>query len=47
MKRIAVYGGTFDPVHLGHLAIAEKLLRLFALDEVLFIPAHVAPLRDA
>lgn len=43
MKRIAVYGGTFDPVHLGHLAIAQKLLQLFSLDEVLFIPAHIAP----
>jgi nicotinate-nucleotide adenylyltransferase len=43
MKRIAVYGGTFDPVHLGHLAIAQKLLQVFSLDEVLFIPAHVAP----
>ncbi len=42
-KRIALYGGTFDPVHVGHLAIAQKLLELFALDEVLFIPAHVAP----
>jgi nicotinate-nucleotide adenylyltransferase len=43
LKRIALYGGTFDPVHAGHLAIARGLLKLFALDEVLFIPAHVAP----
>lgn len=42
-KRTALYGGTFDPVHVGHLAIAERLLRLFALDDLLFIPAHVAP----
>lgn len=42
-KRIALYGGTFDPVHDGHLAIARSLLELFALDEVLFIPAHAAP----
>jgi nicotinate-nucleotide adenylyltransferase len=42
-KRIALYGGTFDPIHVGHLAIAGALLKLFALDEVLFIPAHVAP----
>ena len=42
-KRIALYGGTFDPVHVGHLAVARALLKLFALDEVLFIPAHVAP----
>lgn len=42
-KRIALYGGTFDPVHAGHLAVAEKILKLFALDEVVFVPAHVAP----
>ncbi|MEO8434103.1 MAG: nicotinate-nucleotide adenylyltransferase [Pyrinomonadaceae bacterium] len=42
-RRIALYGGTFDPVHLGHLEVARRLLDLFALDEVLFIPAYVAP----
>jgi len=42
-SRIALYGGTFDPVHDGHLAVARELLQLFSLDEVLFIPAHVAP----
>ncbi|HZH30602.1 MAG TPA: nicotinate-nucleotide adenylyltransferase [Pyrinomonadaceae bacterium] len=41
--RIALYGGTFDPVHDGHVAVARELLKLFALDEVLFIPAHIAP----
>ncbi|HEX7175997.1 MAG TPA: nicotinate-nucleotide adenylyltransferase [Pyrinomonadaceae bacterium] len=42
-RRIALYGGSFDPVHLGHLTVARSLTELFALDEVLFIPAHVAP----
>jgi nicotinate-nucleotide adenylyltransferase len=42
-SRIALYGGTFDPVHDGHLAVARALLKLFSLDEVLFIPAHIAP----
>lgn len=42
-RRIALYGGTFDPVHVGHTALARRLLELFSLDEVLFIPAHVAP----
>jgi len=41
--RIAVYGGSFDPVHRGHLAIAEKLIELFELDEFIFIPAFHAP----
>ncbi|MBD0372321.1 MAG: nicotinate (nicotinamide) nucleotide adenylyltransferase [Pyrinomonadaceae bacterium] len=43
VKRIALYGGTFDPVHNGHMSVAHALLQLFALDEVVFIPAHVAP----
>jgi nicotinate-nucleotide adenylyltransferase len=42
-KRIAVYGGTFDPVHNGHLAIAQSLSQLFDLDEILFVPAFIAP----
>jgi nicotinate-nucleotide adenylyltransferase len=42
-RRVALYGGTFDPVHAGHLTVARGLLKLFALDEVLFVPAYVAP----
>lgn len=42
-KRMAIYGGTFDPVHVGHLEIARKVLKLFAIDEFLFMPARVAP----
>ncbi|HEX7957202.1 MAG TPA: nicotinate (nicotinamide) nucleotide adenylyltransferase, partial [Pyrinomonadaceae bacterium] len=43
LRRVALYGGTFDPVHVGHTAVARNLLGLFGLDEVLFIPAFVAP----
>jgi nicotinate-nucleotide adenylyltransferase len=43
MKRLAFYGGSFDPVHKGHLAIARALLRQFELDEFTFIPAYHAP----
>ena len=42
-NRIAFYGGTFDPVHLGHLAIARRVCELFEIDQVLFVPAQVAP----
>jgi len=42
-RRIALYGGTFDPVHVGHEAVARNLTELFALDEVIFVPAFVAP----
>jgi len=43
MTRIAFYGGSFDPVHRGHLAIADRLISLFDLDEFVFIPAFHAP----
>ncbi len=43
MKRIAFYGGSFDPPHIGHLTIARELSKLFALDEFVFIPAFHAP----
>lgn len=43
MKRVAFYGGSFDPLHNGHQTIAERLTELFELDEFVFIPAFHAP----
>ena len=43
LPRFAVYGGSFDPVHRGHLAIADQLTELFELDEFIFVPAFRAP----
>jgi nicotinate-nucleotide adenylyltransferase len=42
-KRIALYGGTFDPVHAGHIEVARRVLELFEIEKVLFIPAQMAP----
>jgi nicotinate-nucleotide adenylyltransferase len=41
--RLGVLGGTFDPVHNGHLAMADHLLNTFLLDSLLFIPAARPP----
>ena len=41
--RIALYGGTFDPVHLGHLEVARRVCELFEIEKVVFIPAQLAP----
>ena len=38
-------GGTFDPIHIAHLAIAEEVRVRLALDRVLFVPARVSPLK--
>lgn len=43
MKKIAFYGGSFDPLHNGHLTIASALTEIFKLDEFVFIPAFHAP----
>jgi len=42
-KRVALYGGTFDPVHVGHLDVARKISELFEIEKVLFVPAQIAP----
>lgn len=42
-RRLAIYGGTFDPVHNGHMTVARSVAQLFALDQVLFVPAYVPP----
>ncbi len=43
MKRIAFYGGSFDPVHNGHMAVAYAVTEHFELDRFVFIPAFHAP----
>lgn len=43
MKQVAILGGTFDPVHLGHLIIAEQAYNFFELDQIIFLPSGKPP----
>lgn len=45
-EKIGIFGGSFDPIHLGHLNIAKSAYKEFALDEVWFVPAGHSPNKD-
>lgn len=47
IKKYGIMGGTFDPIHSGHLAIAEEIRYKFNLDKVIFIPAGNPPHKDS
>jgi nicotinate-nucleotide adenylyltransferase len=46
-NRVCVFGGTFDPIHIAHIKIAEAARDKFALDRVLLVPAGNPPHKDA
>jgi len=43
LKKYGIMGGTFDPIHYGHLVIANEVLSLFELDKIIFIPTGTPP----
>ena len=47
MKPIGIFGGTFNPIHYGHLRLAEEMLELADLKEIRFIPTGTPPHREA
>jgi len=42
---IGLYGGSFDPIHIGHLRLAEDVREYYKLNKVIFIPAYLSPLK--
>ena len=47
MKKIGIYGGTFDPVHHGHLILGRQACEELALDRLIFVPAALSPFKKA
>ena len=45
-ERIGLFGGTFNPVHSGHIKAAEIVQKRFRLDKILFIPSYIPPHKD-
>lgn len=45
MKRLGIYGGSFNPIHLGHLMVAQSALEEQDLDRIIFTPAAISPFK--
>jgi nicotinate-nucleotide adenylyltransferase len=47
LRKIGIYGGTFDPIHHAHLILAREALEKLGLEKVIFVPAAVSPFKGA
>jgi len=44
--KLGIFGGTFNPIHYGHLIVAEEVRKRFRLDKIIFVPSGNPPLKD-
>lgn len=45
-RHYAIYGGTFDPIHKGHMSLADHAVRECGIDKLIFMPAYVSPFKQ-
>lgn len=45
--KIAILGGSFNPVHIGHIALAKTACKIMKFDKLLFVPAYISPFKTA
>ena len=45
-RKYAIYGGSFDPLHIGHLALAESAVKQCGIDKLIFMPAYMSPFKQ-
>ena len=45
-RKIALFGGTFHPIHLGHLIVADESVEYISAEKIIFIPAKQSPLKS-
>ena len=45
-RHYAIYGGSFDPIHKGHIALADHAVRECGIDKLIFMPAYVSPFKQ-
>jgi nicotinate-nucleotide adenylyltransferase len=46
MKKVGIYGGTFDPIHHGHLILGRQACEELGFDQVIFVPAAISPFKS-
>ena len=42
-RKVGIMGGSFDPIHIGHLVVANEVLNIYKLDEIIFVPSGNPP----
>ena len=46
VKKYGIYGGSFNPIHIGHVALADSAVRECGLDKLIFMPAYISPFKQ-